>query len=76
MAFTKTTVENKKLKKQNKTLSDSLQEAEHGSVLKRLEDAKLRKDYEAAVRTLNSIPPEVIKFYENCTQESVVRDEI
>ena len=63
VAFTKTTTENKKLKKQNKTLSDSLQEAEHGSVLKHLEDAKLRKDYEAAVQTLNRIPKDVLDFY-------------
>ena len=63
VAFTKTTAENKKLKKQNKTLSESLQEAEHGSVLKHLEDAKLRKDYEAAVQTLNRIPKDVLDFY-------------
>ena len=30
-------------------------------------------DYEAALKTLDSIPPEVIRFYENRTQESVVR---
>ena len=78
VAFTKTTAENKKLKKQNKTLSDSLQEAEHGSVLKHLEDAKLRKDYEAAVRTLESIPPEVIQFYQNGgqTQENNKEQEV
>ncbi len=63
VAFTKTSAENKKLKKQNKTLSDSLQEAEHGSVLKHLEGAKLRQDYEAAVQTLNRIPKEVLDLY-------------
>lgn len=41
--------------------------------MKRLEDAKLRQDYEAALKTLDSIPPEVIRFYENRTQEPVVR---
>ncbi len=40
--------------------------------MKRLEDAKLRQDYEAALKTLDSIPPEVIRFYENRTQEPVV----
>ena len=73
VAFTKTAVENEKLKKKNKTLSASLDKAKEGSVLKRLEDAKLRQDYEAALKTLDSIPPEVIRFYENRTQESVVR---
>ena len=43
------------------------------SVLKRLEDAKLRQDYEAALKTLDSIPPEVIRFYENRTQEPAMR---
>ena len=76
VAFTKTTTENEKLKQTNKTLSASLDKAKEGSVLKRLEDAKLRQDYEAALKTLDSIPPEVIKFYENRTQEPVVRDKI
>ena len=73
VAFTKTAAENEKLKEKNKTLSASLDKATEGSVLKRLEDAKLRQDYEAALKTLDSIPPEVIRFYENRTQESVVR---
>ena len=72
VAFTKTAAENEKLKEKNKTLSASLDKAKEGSVLKRLEDAKLRQDYEAALKTLDSIPPEVIRFYENRTQESVV----
>ena len=73
VVFTKTAAENEKLKEKNKTLSASLDKAKEGSVLKRLEDAKLRQDYEAALKTLDSIPPEVIRFYENRTQESVVR---
>ena len=73
VAFTETAVENEKLKKKNKTLSASLDKAKEGSVLKRLEDAKLRQDYEAALKTLDSIPPEVIRFYEDRTQEPVVR---
>ena len=73
IAFTETAAENKQLKKKNKTLSASLDKATEGSVLKRLEDAKLRQDYEAALKTLDRIPPEVIRFYENRTQESVVR---
>ena len=63
VAFTKTTAENEKLKQTNKTLSASLDKAKEGSVLKRLEDAKLRQDYEAAVQTLNRIPKDVLDFY-------------
>ena len=63
VAFTKTAAENEKLKEKNKTLSASLDKAKEGSVLKRLEDAKLRQDYEAAVQTLNRIPKEVLDFY-------------
>ena len=73
VAFTKTAAENEKLKEKNKTLSASLDKAKEGSVLKRLEDAKLRQDYEAALKTLDSIPPEVIRFYENRTQEPAMR---
>lgn len=74
VAFTETAAENRQLKKKNKTLSASLDKAKEGSVLKRLEDAKLRQDYEAALKTLDSIPPEVIRFYENrSTQEPAMR---
>ena len=74
VVFTKTAAENEKLKEKNKTLSASLDKAKEGSVLKRLEDAKLRQDYEAALKTLDSIPPEVIRFYENrSTQEPAMR---
>lgn len=73
VAFTKTAAENEKLKEKNKTLSASLDKAKEGSFLKRLEDAKLRQDYEAALKTLDSIPPEVIRFYENRTQEPAMR---
>ena len=73
VAFTKTAAENEKLKEKNRTLSAALDKAKEGSVLKRLEDAKLRKDYEAALKTLDSIPPEVIRFYENRRQEPAMR---
>lgn len=42
VAFTETAAENRQLKKKNKTLSASLDKTKEGSVLKRLEDAKLR----------------------------------
>ena len=73
VAFTETAIENRQLKKKNKTLSASLDKATEGSVLKRLEDAKLRQDYEAALKTLDCIPPEVIRFYEDRTQEPAMR---
>ena len=73
VAFTETAAENRQLKKKNKTLSASLDKATEGSVLKRLEDAKLRQDYEAALKTLDCIPPEVIRFYEDRTQEPAMR---
>lgn len=73
VAFTETAAENRQLKKKNRTLSASLDKAKEGSVLKRLEDAKLRQDYEAALKALDSIPPEVIRFYENRTQEPAMR---
>ena len=42
-AFTSTKVENEKLKKKNKKLSESLDEATHESVLKQLKDVKLQR---------------------------------
>ena len=73
VVFTKTAAENEKLKEKNKTLSASLDKAKEGSVLKRLEDAKLRQDYDAALKTLDSIPPEVVRFYEDRSQEPGMR---
>ena len=56
VAFTKTAAENEKLKEKNKTLSASLNKTKEGSVLKRLEDAKLRQDYEAALKNAGQHP--------------------
>ena len=64
-AFTSTKAENEKLKKKNKKLSESLEEANHESVLKKLEDAKLQREYEEALAVLERIPPEVIDSYAN-----------
>ena len=62
-AFTSTKAENEKLKKKNKKLSESLEEANHESVLKKLEDAKLQREYEEALAVLERIPPEVVAEY-------------
>ncbi len=64
-AFTSTKAENEKLKKKNKKLSESLEEANHESVLKKLEDAKLQREYQEALAVLERIPPEVIDSYAN-----------
>ena len=62
-AFTSTKAENEKLKKKNKKLSESLDEATHESVLKQLKDAKLQREYEEALAILERIPPEVLAEY-------------
>ena len=64
-AFTSTKAENEKLKKKNKKLSESLEETNHESVLKKLEDAKLQREYQEALAVLERIPPEVIDSYAN-----------
>ena len=62
-AFTSTKAENEKLKKKNKKLSESLEEATHESVLKKLEDAKLQREYQEALAILERIPKEVLDAY-------------
>ena len=62
-AFTSTRAENEKLKRKNKKLSESLEEATHESILKKLEDAKLQREYEEALAVLERIPPEIITAY-------------
>lgn len=71
-AFTETITENKKLKKKNEQLSKSLEAAEKGSVLKKMQDFQLRRDYEEAVSTLERIPQEVLDIY---TRSSHIRKE-
>lgn len=63
VAFTKTATENKKLKKKNAQLEQSLEASQKKSVLKELGDAKLRRDYDDAVAILEQISPEVLEFY-------------
>ena len=64
VAFTETAAENKKLKKKNAELAQSLEAATKTSVLKELRDAQLRRDYEDALTLLERIPKEVIEFYQ------------
>ena len=63
VAFTETTVENKKLKQENAQLERSLKKATQESTLKQLADAKLQRDYEDAVAVLDRIPKEVLAEY-------------
>ena len=56
VAFTETTVENKKLKQENAQLERSLKKATQESTLKQLADAKLRRDYADAVCCAGSYP--------------------
>ena len=63
VAFTETTVENKKLKQENAQLEQSLKKATQESTLKQLADAKLRRDYADAVAVLERIPKEVLAEY-------------
>ena len=55
--------ENEKLKKKNKKLSESLEEANHESILKKLNDAKLQQEYQEALAVLERIPPEILAEY-------------
>ena len=63
VTFTQTVAENKRLKKKNSQLAESLEAAQEKSVLKKLQDSQLRRDYEAAISTLKRIPPEVLDWY-------------
>ena len=60
VAFTQTKTENKRLKKKNVELEQSLEAATKTSVLKELRDVQLRRDYEDALALLERIPPEVL----------------
>lgn len=67
IAFSQTVSENKSLKKKNAALSAAVDKAQETSILKQLADAQLRRDYEAAVQTLDRIPKDVLDFY--CQEE-------
>ncbi|MCD7804470.1 MAG: plasmid recombination protein [Oscillospiraceae bacterium] len=63
VAFTTTTSENKKLKKKNEQLTQSLEKSSKESVLKKLENERLRHQCLDAVEILERIPPEVVRAY-------------
>ena len=51
------------LKAENESLTDKLDKSQQQSTLKKLQDAKLQSDYEAAQAVLERIPPDIIKAY-------------
>ena len=51
------------LKAENESLTDKLEKSQQQSTLKKLQDAKLQSDYEAAQAVLERIPPDIIKAY-------------
>ena len=67
--FARLTKENEKLKAENTSLVRQLHDAEHGSVLKQIEEVKLRQDYEALKAVIDRIPPEIISKYLHSNQE-------
>ena len=61
--FTTAEAEKAVLKAENESLTDKLEKSQQQSTLKKLQDAKLRSDYEAAQAVLERIPPDIIKAY-------------
>ena len=51
------------LVRENETLLEELNESRQQSVLKRMVDLQLQRDYEKAVATLERIPPEILEVY-------------
>ena len=64
-AYKKVSGENQQLKKDNAALEKELDASRRTSVMKKLEDAKLRQSYEAAVQVLESMPAELVEAYRN-----------
>lgn len=55
----------KALEKKNADLTDALEKSQQESTLKKIQDARLKSDYERAKSILDRIPPDVIKAYTN-----------
>ena len=53
----------KALEKKNADLTDALEKSQQESTLKKIQDARLKSDYERAKSILDRIPPEIIKAY-------------
>ena len=75
VAFTETATENKRLKKKNAELAQSLEAATKTSVLKELRDAQIKRDYEDALALLERIPQEIISSYRFASHDPSVQKE-
>ena len=62
-AFGSMKAENTALELANETLTAELKESRQESVLKKMADLQLRRDYDTAVAILERIPPEVLEAY-------------
>ena len=62
-AFQDLTAENEALIRKNENLTAALKESRQESVLKRMVDLQLQRDYEQAVALLERIPPEILEIY-------------
>lgn len=72
-AYANVTNENKRLKRRTGALEKELDASRRTSIAKRLEDAKLRQSYEAAVQILERIPPEIIEACQKHEEHKKVR---
>ena len=63
VGFSKMSREHGALVRENDRLEQELADSQHESVLKKMEDLQLRRDYDAAVALLERIPPEVLQAY-------------
>ena len=61
--FQDLTAENEALVRKNENLTAALKESRQESILKRMADLQLQRDYEQAVALLERIPPEILKTY-------------
>lgn len=62
-AFQDLTAKNEALVRKNEDLTAALKESKQESVLKRMADLQLQRDYEQAVALLERIPPEILEHY-------------
>ncbi len=75
VGFSEAATENKKLKAENAELEQALEKATEESVLKKLRDAQLQRDYKEAVAVLERIPQEVLELYMSGSREQEIKQE-
>ena len=71
-AFKDLKSENQVLSQKNEKLAGDLKDSQEESVLKKLSDLKLQRDYDQAVAVLERIPPEVLEAYAGKVQKDMV----